>query len=135
VVDGVLGVVDVLVHDVRSAARVPAVAQPDLPDGAVLAEDVVHLLAGDVERQVPHVQHPVHLRRQTRVTAPAQARRRHCCVRFLPSAPSSRVWGWLGFSDLGGDLLAARGRRALDSSLPYWRWGRSLACRLGGAGH
>lgn len=76
VVDGVLGVVDVLVDDVGGAARVLGVAQPDLPDRAVLAEDVVHLLARDVKRQVPHVQHPVHLRREARVPLP-QARRRH----------------------------------------------------------
>lgn len=76
VVDGVLGVVDVLVDDVGGAARFLGVAQPDLPDRAVLAEDVVHLLARDVERQVPHVENPVHLRRETRVPLP-QARRRH----------------------------------------------------------
>ena len=61
VVDGGLGVVDVLVDDEGGAPGVLVGADPDLADRAILAEDVVHLLAGDIERKIPHVQHPVHL--------------------------------------------------------------------------
>jgi hypothetical protein len=88
VVDGVLGVVYVLVDDVGGAARVLGVAQPDLPNRAVLAEDVVHLLARDVERQIPHVQHPVHFGWEARVPLP-QARRCH-----RRRAEFARVWGF-----------------------------------------
>lgn len=55
VVDGILRVVDVLVHHKRGPARVGRVAEPNLPDRAELAEDVVHLLRGDLEGEVPHV--------------------------------------------------------------------------------
>ena len=37
------------------------VSQPDLPDGPVLSEDIVQLVALDVEGQVANVKHPVHL--------------------------------------------------------------------------
>ena len=67
VVDGSLGIVDVLVDNEGGAARVLVGADLDLADGTVLAEDVVHLLAGDVDWQVADLEDPVHLRRQPRV--------------------------------------------------------------------
>lgn len=67
VVDGGLGVVDVLVDDKGGAASILVGADSDLADGTVLAEDVVHLFAGDVEWQVADVENSVHLRRQPRV--------------------------------------------------------------------
>jgi hypothetical protein len=67
VVYGGLGVVDVLVDHEGRASRVLARPHPDLPYRPVLPKDVVHLLARYVERQVPHVQHAVHLRRKPRV--------------------------------------------------------------------
>lgn len=36
----------------------------NLPDGAVFAENVVHLIGGDFVWQISDVQHAVHLRRQ-----------------------------------------------------------------------
>ena len=66
-VDGGLGVVDVLIDDEGGAASVLVGADSDLADGTVLAEDVVHLFAGDVEWQVADVENSVHLRRQPRV--------------------------------------------------------------------
>ena len=70
----ILRVVDVLVHHVRGAARVPLVPEPDLADRPVLAEDVVHLVGGDVEREVTHVQRAVNLGREPRVPVLAQRR-------------------------------------------------------------
>ena len=61
VVHRLLGVVDVLVHHVGGALRVLLVPESDLADGAVLAEDVVHLVGGDVEGKITHVEHAVHL--------------------------------------------------------------------------
>ena len=75
-VDRSLGVVDVLVDNEGCAASVLVGAQPDLADCSILAEDVVHLLARDVEREVAHVKHTVHLRRKPSVPLP-QAYRRH----------------------------------------------------------
>lgn len=51
VVDGLLGVVRTLIHDVRRALRLELArrAQPHLPDRPVLAEQVVEVRAGDVE--------------------------------------------------------------------------------------
>lgn len=76
VVDRRLGVVDILVHDEGRTASVLARTDSDLPNRSVLAEDIVHLLAGDVEGEVPHVQHAVHLRGEPGV-ALAEADRRH----------------------------------------------------------
>ena len=76
VVDRRLGVVDILVHDEGRTASVLVRTDSDLPNRSVLAEDVVHLLAGDIEGEVPHVQHAVHLRREPGV-ALAEADRRH----------------------------------------------------------
>lgn len=67
VVDGGFCVVDVLVDDKGRAASILVGADSDLADGTVLAEDVVHLFAGDVEWQVADVENSVHLRRQPRV--------------------------------------------------------------------
>ncbi|KAL8139290.1 hypothetical protein V2J09_005311 [Rumex salicifolius] len=68
--DGGLSVVDILVDDEGGSPGVLVGADTNLPYGAVLAEDVVHLFAGDVERQVPNIQHSVHLRRKPRVRLP-----------------------------------------------------------------
>lgn len=80
-VDGCLGVVDVFVDHVGRAARV--LVRPDsyLPYRSVLAEDVIHLLAGDVERQVPHIEHAVYLGRKPGVSFP-ETDRRHCGLGF-----------------------------------------------------
>ena len=61
VLDGVLRVIDVFVNNKSRPFRVPRVSQPDLPDGPVLSEDIVQLVALDVEGQVANVKHPVHL--------------------------------------------------------------------------
>lgn len=76
VVDRRLGVVDVLVHHEGRTASVLVRTDSDLANRSVLAEDVVHLFAGDVEGKVPHVQHAVHLRGKPGV-ALAEADRRH----------------------------------------------------------
>ena len=49
VVDGVLRVVNVLVHNKRCAAGIRCIPQPYLSDGAEFPEDVVHLLGGYLE--------------------------------------------------------------------------------------
>ena len=106
VIDGGLGVVDVLVDDEGGAASVLARADSDLPNGAVLAEYVVHLFARYVERQVPNVEYAVHLRWQPRVSL-AKAYARHCwLLGFWPfQAEDSREWRrvcriWIFFASL-----------------------------------
>ena len=47
------------------AARVLLDAHADLPDGAVLAEDVVHVLGADLVGQIAHEENAVHLRGET----------------------------------------------------------------------
>ncbi|KAF7114132.1 hypothetical protein RHSIM_RhsimUnG0098200 [Rhododendron simsii] len=79
VVDGGLGVVDVLVDHEGGGPGVLAIADADLAYGALLAEDVLHLLARDVEGEVADVQYAVHVRRESRVGL-AEADRRHCWV-------------------------------------------------------
>lgn len=53
VLAGRLRVVDVFVNNVSCTTRLVRVAQADLPYRAILAKDVVHLVAGDLIRQTP----------------------------------------------------------------------------------
>jgi len=52
-VAGALGIINVLIDDEGSSPGVVLVPKPDLPDGAVLAKDIIHFLTGDLEWQVP----------------------------------------------------------------------------------
>lgn len=52
--------------------------EANLADRAVLAKDIVHLVARDLEREVAHVENAVDLRREARLEVPmsyVQARR------------------------------------------------------------
>uniref|UniRef100_A0A2P2IK38 Uncharacterized protein MANES_01G177500 n=1 Tax=Rhizophora mucronata TaxID=61149 RepID=A0A2P2IK38_RHIMU len=82
VVHSRLGVVDVLVDDEGGSASVLVGSDPDLADRPVLPEDIVHLLARDVEREVADVENPVHLRRKSGVPLP-ETDRRHRDLRQL----------------------------------------------------
>ena len=65
-VDGGLGIVNVLVHDERRPLRVLAlIAEPNLIHGTVLAENPVQFLGRDLEGQIPNVQYTIHLRGQS----------------------------------------------------------------------
>lgn len=59
------GVVDVFVDDEGGSSGVLVRADANLSYGAVLAEYVVHLLAGDVEGEVANVEHAVDFRGKT----------------------------------------------------------------------
>lgn len=66
-VAGVLSIVDVLIDHECRALSVGRCPHPDLLDSAILSEQVVELLGGDVEGQVPHVEDLVDLRGEARL--------------------------------------------------------------------
>eukprot|EP00308_Calcidiscus_leptoporus_P018181 CAMPEP_0119376984 /NCGR_PEP_ID=MMETSP1334-20130426/42407_1 /TAXON_ID=127549 /ORGANISM="Calcidiscus leptoporus, Strain RCC1130" /LENGTH=198 /DNA_ID=CAMNT_0007395731 /DNA_START=282 /DNA_END=876 /DNA_ORIENTATION=- len=68
-VHSVFCVIDVLVNDKGSPARVRRIAHPNLPDRPKFAKYVVHLLRRDFERQVAHIQGAVHLGREAQARA------------------------------------------------------------------
>eukprot|EP00215_Chloropicon_roscoffensis_P005996 CAMPEP_0197501488 /NCGR_PEP_ID=MMETSP1312-20131121/722_1 /TAXON_ID=464262 /ORGANISM="Genus nov. species nov., Strain RCC2335" /LENGTH=123 /DNA_ID=CAMNT_0043047421 /DNA_START=63 /DNA_END=431 /DNA_ORIENTATION=+ len=74
-VNCVLRVKNILVHDKGCALGRLRFPEPDLTYGAVLPEDPIHLIARDVEGQVPHVKHAVHLGRQPDVPTAGCGRR------------------------------------------------------------
>lgn len=55
VLHGVLGIVDVLVHNKSLSAGPSLVTQPDLPNSTVLPKDIVKLLRCDLEGEVSGV--------------------------------------------------------------------------------
>jgi hypothetical protein len=132
------------VHPRRSCSH------SDLPDRAVAAEDLVHLLRADVERQVAHVQDPGVARvggwgRRARPTGPAAARgawlckqagRRaasgatglHCCV--LVVARLHSCWG-MAHAQQHSPLNAAALRPA--SAHLFTSGGRRVALRAAAA--
>lgn len=55
----VFRVENVLEDDERGAARLGRIADANLSDRAVLAEDVVHLLARDLVGQIAYVENPI----------------------------------------------------------------------------
>ena len=86
-VHGLFRVVDVLVDDEGRAFRVLVASDSYLANRAVLAEDVVHLLARYVEGEVPDVEHAVYFRWEPRVLL-AQTDRRHSSA--SPASPCRR---------------------------------------------
>jgi hypothetical protein len=65
VIDGIFGIVNVLVHDKGRAARVLVlIAQADLVHGPVFTKYGVQFVRGDVEWQISDVQDAIHLGRQ-----------------------------------------------------------------------
>lgn len=72
-----LSIVDILVDNERCTSSILVRPNPNLPNRAVLAENIVHLLAGYVKRQISDIQNSVDLRRQPRVSLAGKAERGH----------------------------------------------------------
>ena len=63
VVTRVLGIVDVFIHDIRRPPCLLRRSQSYLPNGPILAKDVVQIFRRDTERKIPHIERPVYFRR------------------------------------------------------------------------
>merc|ERR1711977_357936 len=80
VVYRVFRVEDILVHNESSSLRVSRITQSDLSYGPVLAEDIVQLLALNIEWQVTNIKHSVHFRRQPCVSPLGRDGRHSLCL-------------------------------------------------------
>mmetsp|Transcript_69987 Transcript_69987/g.200588 ORF Transcript_69987/g.200588 Transcript_69987/m.200588 type:complete len:318 (+) Transcript_69987:349-1302(+) len=75
-VHSILRIIDVVIDDEGGAPGLRAISSTDLPNRAVLTENIVEFVGANLVREVPHVEDPVDLRREADVS-PAE---RHSCA-------------------------------------------------------